>query len=326
MQPLRILSAMEILNQPRPGPSPRPKPPTVRGWAPLALGFRPFFLLAALAGVVDVAFLPLVAASLYRPLWQGQNRVNRVFVPMLLLMGLANLLSHLQLMDLAGGLGDMRRVMLDLVIGIIVLVAGRVMPFFTRNVLPGFEPSGYRWVERLTLVSLTLIVLTDALPMLPAWWSAFLWFAFAALQAIRLSGWFDRRVFTIPVLWVLHVGYSWLVLGALLTALSSIGLFPVASALHALTVGAIGVFTIGMMSRVARGHTGRPIDVTTAITIAFLAMNAAALVRVFGTAWLGSAYAVWVDVSAALWVIGLAIFAWHYVPILLRPRVDGKPG
>ena len=413
MRPLPILCAMDILNRPAPRPSPQPKPAASRGWAPLALGFRPFFLLAGLAGavlmvlwtlvwrgylvvpahydaiawhghemlfgystaiiagflltavrnwtgvatwtgrrlgllvavwllarlmpwlggvpswllgLVDVVFLPLVAVSLYAPLWQGQNRMNRVFVPLLLLMGLANLLSHLQLLGLAAGLGDMRRVMLDLVIGIIVLVAGRVMPFFTRNVLPGFEPGGHRWVERSTLVALMLIVLTDALPMFPAWWSALLWFAFAAVQAIRLSGWFDRRVFTIPVLWVLHVGYLWLVLGALLTALGELGLFPAASALHALTVGAIGVFTVGMMSRVARGHTGRPIDVPGSITVAFVAMNAAALVRVFGTAWLGSAYAVWVDMSAVLWTLGLGMFAWHYLPILLRPRIDGKPG
>ena len=62
------------------------------------------------------------------------------------------------------------------------------------------------------------------------------------------------------------------------------------------------------------------------IALAFVAMNLAALVRVFGTAWAGTAYLIWVDVSAVLWVLGLGLFTWHYVPILLRPRIDGKPG
>ena len=55
-------------------------------------------------------------------------------------------------------------------------------------------------------------------------------------------------------------------------------------------------------------------------------MNLAALMRVFGTAWTTAAYALWVDLSAALWVLGFVLFTWHYTPILLRPRVDGRPG
>ncbi len=403
---------MEILNQPS-MPSPRSTPPVNNRWVPLALGFRPFFLLAGLAAVllmalwlliwrgrltvpthydpvawhahemlfgytaaviagflltavrnwtgvptwtgprlglmalvwllarllpwfagipawvliaVDVAFLPLVALSLYRPLWQGQNRVNRVFLPLLLLMGLVNLLSHLQLLGLVTMAGDMRYVMLDLIVGIIALVGGRVMPFFTRSVLPGFEPVGRVWVERLTLATLVLVTLGDMLPSVPGWLQAVVWMAFALVQAVRLAGWFERRVFTIPVLWVLHVGYAWLALGGFLTGLADIGLFPPASALHALSVGGVGVFTIGMMSRVALGHSGRSIDVAKTIAFAFVAMNAAALLRVFGTAWLSGAYMLWVDLAGFLWVLGFALFAWYYTPILLRPRVDGEPG
>jgi len=404
---LRILSTMDPFTQQTPVPA------KVVGWAPFALGFRPFFLLAALAGVlmmaawvltwhgrlappahydpiawhahemlfgyataviagflltavrnwtgiqtwtgsrlgllallwllgrllpwvpglptpvliaVDVAFLPLVAVSLVRPLWLGQNRVNRVFLPLLLLMAIANLVSHLQLLGVIGGLGDMRRAMLVLVLALVALGGGRVMPFFTQNVLPGFRSTTRPWVERLTTVTLVLIVLAEATPGLPAPASGALWLLFAVSQVVRLAGWFDRRVFGIPVLWVLHIGYAWLVLGALLTGLALLGRFPPTSALHALTAGAVGVFTLGMMARVARGHTGRPIDVTPVIALAFVAMNLAALVRVFGTAWIGSAYGAWVDLSAALWVLGFGLFAVAYTPILLRPRVDGRPG
>lgn len=388
-------------------------PPTAAGWAPFALGFRPFFLLAAiaamlligvwplvwrgqftvaahyepvawhghemlfgytaaviagflltavrnwtgiatwtgprlagLAGVwllgrvlpwiggvpvallitVDVAFLPLVAVSLVRPLWRGQHRVNRVFLVLLGGMALANLLSHLQLLGAVDGLGDMRRVMLDLILAVIALVAGRVMPFFTQNVLPGFRPRQRLWVERLTLASLVPIIVLQSIAIVPAPVLGLLWLVFTTVQVVRLRGWFDKRIFTIPVLWVLHLGYAWVVLGALLTGLAGFDLFPATSALHALTVGGIGVITVGMMARVARGHTGRPIDVTRAITLAFMAINLAALVRVFGTAWWPGGYAHWVDLSGALWVLGFALFLWQYAPMLLRPRVDGKPG
>ena len=281
---------------------------------------------AVLVVAVDVAFLPLVLISLVHPLWQGQNRVNRVFLPLLAAMALANLLSHLQLLDVVSGLGDMRRVMLDLILLIIALVAGRVMPFFTQNVLPGFQSTQRPWVERLTMVLLVLLVIAQAIPASAGVPTGLLWLAFAGSQAVRMAGWFERRIFTIPVLWVLHVGYAWLVLGAVLSGIAELGLFAPASALHALTAGAVGVFTMGMMARVARGHSGRSIDVTRVMTWAFVVMNLAALIRVFGTAWASGAYARWVDLSALLWIVGFALFVWQYASILLRPRIDGKPG
>ncbi|MCB1801574.1 MAG: NnrS family protein [Gammaproteobacteria bacterium] len=275
---------------------------------------------------VDAAFLPLLAVSLVRPLWRGQNRSNRVFVPLLLLMGLAGLLSQLQMLGVVEGLGDMRRVMLQLILATIMLVGGRVMPFFTQNVLPGFTATQRPWVERITVASLALLVFSQTIGVVPDVWLGLFWLVFAGAQAIRLAGWFSPRVVGIPVLWVLHAGYAWLVLGSLLTALTLFGVFPAASALHALTVGAIGVFTLGMMSRVAHGHSGRPIDVSRPVAAAFVIMNLAAVIRVFGSTWPGDSYRLWIDLSAGLWVLCFALFAWHYVPILLRPRIDGRPG
>lgn len=402
-----MLRAMDNLRSAASGP------PQITGWAPFALGFRPFFLLAAIAAVVlmvlwpavwsghlgpppyypviawhghemlfgyaaaviagflltavrnwtgmqtwtgprlavlalvwllgrvlpwlpgvpgvlilvvDVAFLPLVAISLFGPLWHGQNRTNRVFLPLLGAMGVVNLVSHLQLAGLVEGLGDPRRVMLDLVLMVLVIVAGRVLPFFTQNVVPGFRAQTRSRVEQASFLTLGLIAVLELIPVLPTEVTALLWLIFGAVQVVRLQGWFDVRVFRIPVLWVLHVGYAWLCLGALLTGLSLFGLFPPAAALHAVTVGGVGVFTLGMMARVARGHTGRPIDVNRPVVVAFVLGNIAALIRVFGPALLPGQYRLWVDASAGLWVIAFGIFAWQYLPMLLRPRLDGKPG
>lgn len=281
---------------------------------------------AALVLVVDVAFLPLVAISLFAPLWHGQNRTNRVFVPLLVAMGVVNLVSHLQLAGMAEGLGDPRRVMLDLVLMVIVIVAGRVLPFFTQNVIPGFRAKIRPRVEQASFLTLGLIAVLELVPVLPVGVTALLWLVFGVVQVVRLAGWFDARVFRIPVLWVLHAGYAWLCLGAVLTGLSLFGMFPPPAALHAITVGGVGVFTLGMMARVARGHTGRPIDVTRSVAVAFVLLNVAALIRVFGPALLAAQYAHWVDASAGLWVVAFGIFAWQYLPMLLRPRADGKPG
>jgi uncharacterized protein involved in response to NO len=289
--------------------------------APWLPGMSPLWITG-----VDLVFLPLLAVSLVKPLWLGQNRVNRVFVALILVMALTNLMSHLQLQGLLGDVGDARRVMLDLVVLLLVLVSGRVLPFFTRSVLPGFEPRTRQWVERASFAILLALIVVEAASSGPGVVAATFWLAFAVVQAVRFAGWTERRVWRLPVLWVLHAGYAWLILGALLQALAQIGEFPPTAALHALGIGAIGVFTLGMMARVTRGHTGRSIEVGKPMALGFVLLNAAALLRVFGPAWLPGAHNLWVDLSGGLWIGAFGIFAVRYGPRLLRPRVDGKPG
>ncbi len=277
------------------------------------------------SAMVDAAFLFAVAFSLVKPLWQGQNKTNRIFVFLLAAMATANLLSHLQAQGTVA-VGDMQRVMLDLVLLLIVVVAGRVVPFFTQGAVPGFKATSRRWVEVGSIALIVLIVVCDAVSGLPAWLTGGAWFSFGVLQFVRLGGWADRRIAAIPVLWVLHAGYLWIALGALLSAGARFGWFLESAALHALTVGGVGVFTLGMMARVARGHTGRSIDVTRLTAATFVVLNIATLVRVFGPAWAPQEHMVWIHASGGLWMLAFAVFAVEYVSILLLPRVDGRPG
>jgi uncharacterized protein involved in response to NO len=241
-------------------------------------------------------------------------------------MALTNLMSHLQLQGLLTDAGDARRVMLDLVVLLLVLVGGRVLPFFTRSALPGCRPRTRQWVEWASFAILLALTVVEAVSSGPGAVAATLWLTFAAVQAVRFAGWTDRRVWRLPVLWVLHAGYAWLILGALLQALAKIGQFPPLAALHALGVGAIGVFTLGMMARVTRGHTGRPIEVGRPMALGFVLLNVATLLRVFGPVWLPGAHKLWVDLSGGLWILAFGLFAVRYGPRLLRPRVDGKTG
>lgn len=97
-------------------------------------------------------------------------------------------------------------------------------------------------------------------------------------------------------------------------------------AVHALTIGAIGGMTIGMMTRTARGHSGRPLVADRFEVACYLLVFAAALVRVVGGIALPELYRATVVLSGLCWSCGFALFAIRYWPILTRPRLDGKPG
>jgi uncharacterized protein involved in response to NO len=103
------------------------------------------------------------------------------------------------------------------------------------------------------------------------------------------------------------------------------GFVPGPLATHALTIGAIGGLTLGMMTRTARGHTGRELSTDRFEVSAFVLVLGAAVVRVF-VPLAGGDYAVSVLTSAGLWSLAWALYAIRYWPILTRPRLDGRPG
>ena len=130
-----------------------------------------------------------------------------------------------------------------------------------------------------------------------------------------------------PILGILHIGYLWLPVGLLLNAFAHQGLiWSPRLALHALTMGAIGTITLAMLTRVARGHTGRPLHVHWVTVVGYFLVIAAAIIRLVLPAWAPAYTFPSIVVAAILWTAGFAIYLVRYAPILLRPRVDGKPG
>lgn len=291
-----------------------------------------------LIAILDLTFPALVALSLFKPLWHGPNRVNRVFLLLLGGMSLASLLVHLEALGLTVNTvpaGD--RLMLGLTLLTLLLVAGRVMPFFTTAVIRGAASRSLPWVERLTFVLGGLWVAMDV----ASQWvppdqgplggavgglAVTLAFVFALLQALRFLGWHDRRVWGIPILAVLYSGYLWLILGLVLNGLAHLGVLSGFPALHALTVGAFGVFTLGMMGRVTQGHTGRVVSASGVTVAAYLCLTFAAAARVMGPLLWPAAYGHWLMLSGVLWVLAFLLFLWVHAPMLVRPRVDGQPG
>lgn len=150
----------------------------------------------------------------------------------------------------------------------------------------------------------------------------------AALQLHRLLTWQPLITRSRPILWVLHAAYAWIPIGLALLALSELGLLGVSAGVHALAVGATGGLVIGMITRTARGHTGRPLRVSKAEVAAYGLVLAAALLRT-GVPLLaphGLSYAAPLVAAAVAWSSAFAIYLWVFTPWLMRTRLDGKDG
>lgn len=279
-----------------------------------------------LIAAVDLAFLPMLAVVIGVPIVRAKKYPNLVFVVLLVVMAVANALVHAEVLGVAetGALFG-AKVALALVILLIIVLAGRVFPFFTERRLPGAMPRRSPALERWCIGSFIGWFVADAL-FPEAVLSGVLALLATAVHAARLSGWYDRRIWSVPLLWVLYSGYGWIILALILQAFTAFGWMMPLIGVHAFTVGGIGVLTLGVMARVSLGHTGRPLKAPNAIVASFVLINAAALVRVLLPVLIPSWYSPFVLFSVLLWISAFSLFLYVYSPILIAPRADGRPG
>jgi uncharacterized protein involved in response to NO len=214
---------------------------------------------------------------------------------------------------------------LMLIIGLIQLVGGRIIPNFTLNWLkqhrpetairmPAFDQWDFGAVIVTALFAAGFVL--RPLDLFTGW----LGLASGLSQAMRLARWQGWRTGREPLLWVLHVGYGWIPVGLMLLGLAALGQpLWLDAGIHALTVGAIGTLVLGVMARVALGHTGRPLVATSDMTLAFVLITLGAALRVFAPA--GHPAMLW---SMPLWLAAYALFLFRYTPILLAPRADAR--
>jgi uncharacterized protein involved in response to NO len=275
---------------------------------------------------VDVAFLPGVAVCLARPLLKVRQRRNYVFVPLLLVMATGNLLMHLPVLGAPARLSPVGRDLgLYMILVAVVIVGGRVIPFFTGRALAGTDPRMRKPVEVLAVASVLLVAVAEV-ARLPASARMIAGLLAFVVHLVRWWGWQSRGVWKTPLLWILHIAYAWLVLGFALTAIVAQGALPPSIPQHAFTVGGFSVMILGMISRVSLGHTGRPLKPNPVVVLAFFLINAAAVVRVLLPIPAMDRYLLWINLSGILWALAFALFAIVYTPILTRPRPDGKHG
>ncbi len=274
--------------------------------------------------LVDFLFLPVVAVVMLRPVIKVKQWRNIAFPVFVLMMAIGNAMVHAEALGLADG-SAMPGWMLGLyvILLIIALMGGRVIPFFIERGAEGARVRKWKGVEVVSLASIAVLMISETV----AFGSAFsFWAALVAAlaNAVRWVGWLSRPAFKVPLLWVLIAGYGWLVVGLLMLPLSMVSDVSVSLPIHAFTVGAIGVLTLGMMARVSLGHTGRVLKAHPLMSWSFALINLAVAVRV-GLPLVGAAE-IAVAGATLLWLAAFLIFVVIYAPILIRPRVDNRPG
>jgi uncharacterized protein involved in response to NO len=309
--------------------------PSVSGW-PLAvlvalwlLGRLSWWLpIPLLLPLCNLLFLLATAAVMARLLWKVRQNRNYPIVLVLLLLSLADglaLCGVLQAQDAWQRQGSLAAVWL--VVAMITLIGGRVIPFFTqRGVGLAQQVPAWPWLDWSLLIGTVLIAALTAAGWLltPHWLGGLLLLSLGIGHGIRLLRWFDVRLLRVSLLWSLHVAYGWLVIGCIGLALWHWGApVPEGQVLHAITVGAIGGVILAMMARVSLGHTGRALQPPKGFAIAFVMVNAAALLRVIGVS---VAYQPALWLATLGWCLAFAQFALVYGPMLCRARIDGNAG
>lgn len=306
--------------------------PTPRG-RPLAALVLTWFLgrLASWQGSplawVDLAFLPLLAMVLAGPLVRARKLNNLVFLPVLGWLAMANTVFwwgiHQQQIELSR---HALSATLYAILTLIAIIGGRVIPFFTEKAIEGYTSSKWVVLEVACGMSLVVAAVAEIQPNWPASMRALTFFALAAVHLARWLRWWDAQVLTVPLLWILYLGYAFLPLGLTMKGLVWLGIGTPSAATHALTAGCIGVMCLGMMARVALGHSGRPLQTRPAIVASFVLICLAGGVRsLIPFFWPQYSWSAW-WLAGTLWCAAFALYAGVYAPILTSPRADGKPG
>ncbi len=308
-----------------PMPSGRPLAALFLLWLAGRLGFLVPGLPVGLVALVDLSFLPLLALALALPIHRAKQLHNYPFPVLLLTLTAANALVHLEALGWTSSARLGLYLATYVIVAIMVIMGGRVIASFTDNKL-GTCARRWNLIERL-VPAVTLAALIAALIAPASLVTALLAAIAATVHGIRLAGWYTRKYWAVPLLWMLHLGYAWITLGFALLALSAAGMSAAAvSALHAFTAGGVGVLTLGMMARVSLGHTGHPLEPAPVMTLAFVAINLAALIRVVLPLFFPAAYASGMVIAGLIWMAAFGVFVVVYASKLLRPRADGKPG
>ncbi len=296
----------------------------------IAMAPLPSFTAIA-ASVTDLAFFPALALTIAPTLIKARKFRNLPFLGVLALLFLANLCFHLgRLGVLDAGEHIGLAVAIDIVLILIALVGGRIIPAFTRSGLARLggpvDIQSRKWLEIASVVSMLALFAGDIAAPLSKM-NGLVALTAALIQGLRLAQWQSHRTWRDPLVWVLHLGYAWLILGLLLKSVWLLSAAPWSDKwIHALTAGAFTTMILAVMTRASLGHTGRALIASSKIAVCYALISISALVRVFAPALFPLRYEAIITTSALLWLAAFALFLQVFAPILCRPRADGRPG
>lgn len=291
----------------------------------------PDLLGSSLSTLIDLAFLPVVAYILAKPIIAAKQYRNLFFVPLLALFTLANLEMHLAIyypetfsITFAGYAGVM------LITFLMSVMAGRVAPMFTANGTQTPKATPLPWLDKVTNGTLGLAMISLLLQPLIGFSELFfgvLLIIAGLFQTMRWLRWRPWITLHVPLLWSIHGAMKFICFGLVVLGLSYLlPDVPSNHVWHLLTVGGMGGLILAMISRVSLGHTGRPLTPPKLMTVAYILISLAALVRTFGPWGLPEKTLLFIDISGAFWIGAFVIFIIGYAPMLTKGRKDGRPG
>jgi len=285
-----------------------------------------------LLGILDASTPLLAALGLAHTLrggekdhGQGSQRHNWPFVLLLLIFTGVQVLFHCLQAIQPQYLSLLMQAAVLMMAAMTLWVSGRVLPFFTRARLQTQPPSIPKGLLNISMTTSWLLIpalvasqiVTDSILLKT------LVFIIAIIAATshgyRLFLFYRKGVTTEPMLWSLYCAYSWIIIGYCLIAIS-VTVESNVPWLHAITIGGLLTMIISMMARISLGHTGRPILALPGIPSVFIAIQVATVVRISQQTQAGYL------LTILILLMAMVIFLRQYLPILIKPRSDGKSG
>lgn len=296
-------------------------------WATARLGFIwPGAIAFAVASTADLLFIAMAALAIGRCLLARQSRHNYLLVLLLLGMGSANaayLYACWRQLDYSVVMHYFFTGMLCMA-AIALLIARRVIPFFATRALPQLTVSRHTrsGQSQAGLAACGILVWQFG----PGPWAAPLFAAAGLLTLWHVMAWKPWAVLRTPLLWILYLGYAGLGLGLWAAAAYALGWTARMSwPVHLLGMAGFGALIVGMITRTALGHTGRALVADRSMVCSYGLVFCAVVLRLVALG--ASTHPVpWLHASAACWVLAFAVYLWRFLPMLVRPRADQRPG
>ncbi|WP_442593160.1 NnrS family protein [Parapusillimonas sp. JC17] len=271
----------------------------------------------------ELAFYLISAACLMRVMIKGKSRRNYGVPFMLLALGIADALFLRATLR-----GDYIALMQHFDLGLLcmamiaLLIARRVIPFFSMRMVPGLEIPMLVRSGHVQLVLSAAAILLGLAGQGKAMGAAL--FVVGLVSLWQLARWKPLAVLHKPMLWILYLGYGAMGIGLMVAAVQLGGLSTGvlarnAAHVHLIGMGGFAVLIIGMLTRTALGHLGRPLALDGSMLLSYYLMIAAVVLRL-AALWPSSATLHLLHAAALSWIACMGLYLWRFVPMLIRPR------
>jgi uncharacterized protein involved in response to NO len=260
-----------------------------------------------------------------RAVYGARNRRNGAIPLLVLGLGVTDVLYLLAVVN-----GDQSHLMEHfnaslLVMAVVALLVGRrVIPFFAMRAVPGLQIPQHERSARWQLTAATLSIL-------------FLFMQWSLPQAVALLvagliplwqclSWKPWSVRGKPLLWILHAGYAGLGAGLVAAGLQAGGMpWRAAIHVHLMAMAGFSILILGMITRTALGHLGRPLAADRSMLVSYWLLLVAVSLRL--GALHPSLLVPWLLHAAGLcWMAAMGLYLWRFLPWMIRPRADQPAG